>query len=137
MYAPQTGVQATISVRANKPFHKTYKSYKSYENIAWQISASPYLSVLRVSPKAIARAFKSFHSLLTLNTEYGGQWRIAQAIIYNSPKILSASPYLSVLRVSPKATATAFNHFHSLLTLNTDTRSVIFTEVRRKSASNY
>ena len=35
------------------------------------------LRVLRVSPKAIARAFKSFHLLLTLNTEYRGKgaWR--------------------------------------------------------------
>ena len=32
---------------------------------------SPYLSVLRVSPKAIAKAFKSLDSLLTLNTEAG------------------------------------------------------------------
>ena len=54
-------------------------------------SVPPYLSVLRVSPKAIARAFKSFHSLLTLNTEYGGQGRIVQAIIYNNPQNLRAS----------------------------------------------
>ena len=33
------------------------------------------LFILRVSPKAIASAFKSFHSLLSLNTEYGGQRR--------------------------------------------------------------
>jgi hypothetical protein len=32
--SPKAGALATISVRANKPFHKTYKSYKSYENIA-------------------------------------------------------------------------------------------------------
>ena len=32
--SPKARAQATISVRANKPFHKTYKSYKSYENIA-------------------------------------------------------------------------------------------------------
>ena len=34
------------------------------------------LFILRVSPKATARAFKSFHLLLTLNTEYGGQRRV-------------------------------------------------------------
>jgi hypothetical protein len=32
--SPKAIASATISVRANKPFHKTYKSYKSYENIA-------------------------------------------------------------------------------------------------------
>ena len=33
------------------------------------------LRVLRVSPKAIAAAFKSLHLLLSPNTEYRGQWR--------------------------------------------------------------
>ena len=41
---------------------------------------------LRVSPKAIASAFKSFHSLLTLNTEYGGQRRIVLATIITPQK---------------------------------------------------
>ena len=36
---------------------------------------------LPVSPKATAIAFKSFHLLLSPNTEYGGQGRIVQAII--------------------------------------------------------
>ena len=31
------------------------------------------LFILRVSPKARASAFKSFHLLLSLNTEYGGK----------------------------------------------------------------
>ena len=31
------------------------------------------LFILRVSPKAQAPAFKSFHSLLSPNTEYGGK----------------------------------------------------------------
>ena len=39
------------------------------------------LFILRVSPKAGASAIKSLHSLLSLNTEYGGQGRIVQAII--------------------------------------------------------
>ena len=48
-------------------------NYYNYPRIP---SVSPYLFILRVSPKAIAQAFKSFHSLLSLNTEYGGQRRV-------------------------------------------------------------
>ncbi len=43
--------------------------------------------ILRVSPKAKASAFQSLHSLLSLNTEYGGQRRIVLAIINNNPSI--------------------------------------------------
>ena len=46
----------------------------------------------------------------------------------NNPRILSVPPILSVLRVSPKAIAGAFKSFHSLLSPNTDTHSVVFTE---------
>ena len=42
---------------------------------------SPEPPNLPVSPKATAIAFKSFHLLLSPNTEYGGQGRIVQAII--------------------------------------------------------
>ena len=70
------------------------------------------LFFLRVSPKAIASAFKSFHSLLTLNTEYGGQGRIVPIIIPIPQQPLRAS-VLFFLRVSPKAQASAFKSFHS------------------------
>ena len=61
---------------------------------------------LRVSPKAIAQAFKSFHSLLSPNTEYGGQRRVVLATII-TPQNPSVPLFLRFLRVSPKATARA------------------------------
>ena len=50
-------------------------------NIPPKTSVPLFLHFLRVSPTATATAFKSFHLLLTLNTEYGGQRRTMQAII--------------------------------------------------------
>ena len=48
------------------------------------------------APQARAQALKSFHSLLPLNTEYGGQRRIVQAIIPVSqaipPSLRSLNP---------------------------------------------
>ena len=49
------------------------------------LSVSPSLSFLRVSPKAQSLAFKSLHLLLSPNTEYGGQGRIVLATINNNP----------------------------------------------------
>ena len=72
------------------------------------------LSVLSVSASLFS------HLLLSHNTEYGGQRRITQTTINNNPQHLSVSPYLFILRVSPKAIAQAFKSFHSLLSLNTE-----------------
>ena len=83
------------------------------------IRAYPHPKSLRVSPKAIAGAFKSFHSLLSLNTEYGGKEKKCKQLLQKPTEPLRVSVFF-ILRVSPKARAGAFKSFHSLLTPNTE-----------------
>ena len=69
-------------------------------------------SILLASPpnlqvaKARASAFKSFHSLLTLNTETRRRGEKCKQLL-QQPQHPSVSPSLFILRVSPKARAPA------------------------------
>ena len=84
------------------------------------LSVPPSLFILRVSPKAQARAFKSFHLLLTLNTEYGGQGRIVPTI-FTKPQNPSVSPFLQkttlrVLRVRAEGSSESDHHSPAYMT---------------------